>query len=118
VLLERERPVAEVGEDRRSERPVVLDEVALRRSELGPVDPVEIREVRDTLQGYMDETTYRVPGMSCAHCERAVSEELSAVAGVESVTVDLDSKLVVVRGRGLDDATLRAAIEEAGYEAA
>ena len=66
----------------------------------------------------MDEATYSVPGMSCAHCEHAVSEELSAVGGVESVAVDLETKLVVVRGSGLDDAALRAAIEEAGYEAA
>ena len=66
----------------------------------------------------MDETIYTVPGMSCAHCERAVSEELSAVPGVESVAVDLETKRVVVRGSGLDDAALRAAIEEAGYEAA
>ena len=66
----------------------------------------------------MSETTYSVPGMHCAHCERAVSEELSAVPGVESVDVDLESKLVVVRGDPLDDAALRAAIEEAGYEPA
>jgi copper chaperone CopZ len=36
---------------------------------------------------------------------------------VETVDVDLDTKLVVVRGQGLEDATLRAAIDEAGYEA-
>jgi copper chaperone len=40
------------------------------------------------------------------------------VAGVESVDVDLDTKLVTVRGSNLDDAALRGAIEEAGYEAA
>jgi copper chaperone CopZ len=34
------------------------------------------------------------------------------------VDVDLDTKLVVVRGDGLDDAALRGAIAEAGYEAA
>lgn len=62
--------------------------------------------------------TYSVPGMSCGHCEEAVSRELLAVDGVESVAVDLGSKLVVVRGSGLDDARLRAAIDEAGYEAA
>jgi copper chaperone len=62
--------------------------------------------------------TYSVPGMSCAHCERAVSDELSAVAGVAAVEVDLATKRVVVRGDGLDDARLRAAIEAAGYEAA
>ncbi len=39
----------------------------------------------------MSETaTYRVPGMSCEHCEAAVREELVAIVGVESVAVDLD----------------------------
>jgi copper chaperone len=67
----------------------------------------------------MSETiTYTVPGMSCVHCTHTVSEELTAVDGVESVGVDLDTKLVVVAGEGLDDGALRAAIEEAGYEAA
>jgi copper chaperone CopZ len=67
----------------------------------------------------MGETlTYRVPGMHCSHCEDAVKEEVSRVEGVESVDVDLDSKLVTVRGRELSDEGLRAAIEEAGYEAA
>jgi copper chaperone CopZ len=61
--------------------------------------------------------TYRVPGMSCEHCETAVTRELSSVPGVESVAVDLGTKLVAVSGRSLDDAALRAAIDEAGYEA-
>lgn len=66
----------------------------------------------------MSETlTYRVPGMSCGHCQAAVEQELAAVRGVEEVEVDLEAKLVAVRGRGLDDAALRAAIVEAGYEA-
>lgn len=67
----------------------------------------------------MSETVaYRVPGMTCEHCKAAVSEELLAVAGVAAVTVDLGTKLVEVVGESLDDATLRAAIDEAGYEAA
>jgi len=65
-----------------------------------------------------DTIVYTVPGMSCAHCERAVTEELSGVEGVESVAVDLQTKLVTVGGARLDDAALRAAIEAAGYEAA
>jgi copper chaperone len=66
----------------------------------------------------MPETAaYRVPGMSCEHCERAVSEELTALTGVESVAIDLDSKIVKVSGASLDDAALRSAIVEAGYEA-
>jgi copper chaperone CopZ len=66
----------------------------------------------------MNEITYTVPGMHCGHCERAVSSELQQVAGVKSVEVDLETKLVTVRGAGLDDAALRAAIDEAGYEPA
>ncbi len=62
--------------------------------------------------------TYKVPGMSCGHCKAAVTEELSAVVGVESVDVDLETKLVVVHGSRLEDERLREAIEEAGYEAA
>jgi copper chaperone len=65
----------------------------------------------------MEEITYSVPGMSCAHCEHAVSSELSKVEGVASVDVDLNTKLVVVHGSDLDDGALRAAIDEAGYEA-
>ncbi len=64
------------------------------------------------------EITYTVSGMSCGHCKAAVEEEVGQVPGVESVDADLDSKLVVVRGEGLEDAALRAAIDEAGYEAA
>jgi copper chaperone len=63
-----------------------------------------------------DTATYTVPGMNCGHCKAAVTEELSALAGVESVDVDLDTKLVKVTGAGLDDAILRTAINEAGYE--
>ena len=64
------------------------------------------------------EATYTVSGMSCGHCKAAVEEEVGRVRGVESVNADLDSKLVVVRGDGLEDEALRAAIAEAGYTAA
>jgi copper chaperone CopZ len=55
--------------------------------------------------------------MSCAHCVRAVEGELEAVAGVEGASADLETKLVTVHGSALDNATLRAAIAAAGYEA-
>jgi copper chaperone len=60
---------------------------------------------------------YTAPGMTCAHCEQAVKRELAQVAGVESVTVDLSTKTVVVDGSGLSDDALRGAIQLAGYEA-
>ncbi|HET9061387.1 MAG TPA: cation transporter [Acidimicrobiales bacterium] len=61
--------------------------------------------------------TYSVPGMTCDHCKHAVSSELGSVAGVTRVEVDLHTKMVTVTGEGLADGALRAAIEEAGYEA-
>jgi len=64
------------------------------------------------------EATYVVPEMSCSHCEIAVSEAVSGVPGVESVSVDLESKRVEVRGPGFDDAAIRAAIDHAGYDVA
>ncbi len=66
----------------------------------------------------MDEITYTVAGMSCGHCKAAIETEVGGVVGVDSVVADPETKLVVVRGDALDDAALRAAIDEAGYEAA
>ena len=66
----------------------------------------------------MTEITYTVPNMSCGHCEQAVSSELGQVAGVDSIEIDLDTKLVTIRGRDLDGPALRAAIEDAGYAVA
>jgi copper chaperone CopZ len=61
---------------------------------------------------------YTVLGMSCAHCVSAVSDEVGSVDGVDSVEINLDTKVILVRGESLDDAAIRAAIDEAGYEAA
>ena len=61
---------------------------------------------------------YSVPGLSCEHCRAAVSAEVTRVAGVDSVEVNLDAKLVTVRGRGLNGDAVRSAIDEAGYEVA
>jgi copper chaperone CopZ len=55
--------------------------------------------------------------MTCGHCKVAVTQEVGQVSGVQSVDVDLDSKLVRIHGADLDDAAVRAAIDEAGYEA-
>ncbi len=67
----------------------------------------------------MSETvTYSVPAIHCAHCAMSIREEVFEVGGVEDVDVDLDTKVVTITGLELDDAELRAAIVEAGYEAA
>ena len=64
-----------------------------------------------------DTVTYDVPAVHCAHCAMSIREEVSEVEGVEDVDVDLETKVVTVRGSALDDAALREAIAEAGYEA-
>lgn len=64
-----------------------------------------------------DHLTYRVDGMTCGHCERAVITEVGAVDGVSEVRVDLDTKRVDVYGAGVDAGAVVAAIDEAGYEA-
>ena len=63
-----------------------------------------------------DTVTYSVPGISCEHCRTAITKEVSGVDAVEAVEVDLDRKLVAVRGAGFSDAAVRAAIDEAGYD--
>ena len=60
--------------------------------------------------------TFTVPGMTCGHCTAAVSGEISKVPGVASVTVDLDTKSVIVTGTDLDQSSIFAAVDEAGFE--
>ncbi|QDY76831.1 heavy-metal-associated domain-containing protein [Streptomyces qinzhouensis] len=62
-------------------------------------------------------TVYQVKGMTCGHCEGAISGEVSAIAGVTSVTAVAATGLVtVVSEAALDEAAVRAAVDEAGYE--
>ena len=62
--------------------------------------------------------TYTVSGMTCSHCVASVREEVSEVAGVTGVDVDLGSGCVTVSGQGFSDAAVAAAVEAAGYELA
>ncbi len=65
----------------------------------------------------MIEQTYRVPDVSCDHCVRAITDELSRLPGVDRVEVDLAAKLVRIEHDGsVAEAQLRAGIEEAGYD--
>lgn len=64
----------------------------------------------------MTERRYTVEGMSCQHCIDAITSEVTKVPGVTGVAVDLAERTVTVTGDGIDDAGVRAAIDEAGYE--
>jgi len=58
--------------------------------------------------------TYSVPDISCGHCVQAIEGEVKPLAGVGAVSVDLETKTVSVDGG--NDAEIRAAIDEAGYD--
>ena len=59
---------------------------------------------------------YRVDGMTCEHCVRAVSEEIAALPGVVSVAVDLHSGAVTVTSTSpMAPNAIAAAVDEAGY---
>lgn len=65
----------------------------------------------------MTTRTYSVPAISCGHCKSAIEGEVSPLAGVESAIVDIEAKTLTVIGE-VDEATVRAAVDEAGYEVA
>lgn len=65
----------------------------------------------------MNELTLSVPDISCDHCVRAITGEVSQVPGVRAVDVRIATKTVTVSGDASED-DVRAAIAEAGYEAA
>lgn len=64
--------------------------------------------------------TYAVAGMTCEHCVAAVTEELTALDGVQDVRVDLvtggESRVAVTSTSPLAEGSVRAAVQEAGYE--
>jgi copper chaperone CopZ len=70
----------------------------------------------DTPRTFIGSTTFTVTGMTCAHCQRAVTEEIAGVHGVESVTVDLATGTVTVTAtQPVNRADIAAAVDEAGY---
>lgn len=67
----------------------------------------------------MVERTYRVPDVSCQHCVAAITNELTAIPGVERVNVDVQTKLVtVIASDSVAEGQILAGIEEAGYDVA
>ncbi|MDN5763117.1 MAG: heavy-metal-associated domain-containing protein [Microlunatus sp.] len=64
-------------------------------------------------------STYLVSGMTCAHCVNAVTEEVSGLAGVSEVTVDLDTGvLTVTSDTDVPFVDIAGAVDEAGYAVA
>ena len=65
----------------------------------------------------MSTTTFTVTGMTCGHCVRSVTEEVSEIPGVLDVRVELDTgRLTVTSSAPLEVDAVRGAVEEAGYQ--
>ncbi len=63
--------------------------------------------------------TYTVTGMTCGHCVTSVTEEVQEIPGVENVDVVLETgSLTVTSTEPVDDASVKTAVEEAGYQLA
>lgn len=57
-----------------------------------------------------------IDGMSCMHCAAKVEKALASVSGVADAKVDLVSKKAVVKlKKDIDNATLKATVEDLGY---
>ena len=63
--------------------------------------------------------TYTVSGMTCGHCVASVTEEVQEIPGVQDVSVVLETGAVTVTSeQEVDDAAVKTAVEEAGYQLA
>lgn len=61
---------------------------------------------------------YEVSGMSCAHCEAAIKDEIARIPGVDGVDVSAHTgRLVVTSSVPIDDEAVLSAVDEAGFEA-
>jgi copper chaperone CopZ len=59
-----------------------------------------------------------IEGMTCGHCASHVEEALKEVCGIKSAKVDLKGKVAVIElAHDVEDEKIKAAVEDAGYEA-
>ena len=103
---------------------------ALRLNMVKPYDNTKDKAIRDRVRGRLiirnstlenrkeeNEMKISVNGMMCAHCEAHVQKALEAIDGIESAVADHEKNLVTIKStKEVDEASIRAAVTEAGYE--
>ena len=63
------------------------------------------------------EMKIKVNGMSCGHCEAHVKKALEAIEGIDEATASHEENLVTIKNsKDIDEALIKAAVEDAGYE--
>jgi uncharacterized protein len=76
-----------------------------------PKNKTDMEEAKDPFY-----TTISVEGMTCNHCRTTVENNISAIEGVEQVTVDLQSGEVKIGGNGVNIDKVAARVKELGYQ--
>ena len=64
---------------------------------------------------HMSKTSF-IGGMHCEHCVQAVNDALKALPGITSVTLSLEDNVATVSGPAPDEAAIKAAIEDTGFD--
>ena len=103
---------------------------ALRLNRIKPYDNTKDKPVKNPVTGILieqktnveitkedKEMKIKVNGMMCGHCEAHVKKALEAIEGIESASASHEENLVTITKSGdVDEAVIKAAVEEAGYE--
>ena len=72
--------------------------------------------LENTPRTFIGATTFQVTGMTCGHCQRAVTEEISGIPGIRGVIVDLATGNVTVTAvQPVDRTDVAHAVGEVGY---
>lgn len=89
------------------------------KSVKNPVKGILIEEIKQesNTERKNKEMKITVKGMMCGHCEAHVKKALEAIDGIENVVASHDENLVTFdTTKDIDEAVIKAAVEEAGYE--
>jgi len=99
---------------------------ALRLNMIKPYDNSKDKKIKNSVTGNLinneerketKEMKITVNGMMCGHCEAHVKKALEAIEGIESAAPSHEENLVVITNtKPVDEAVIKAAVEEAGYE--
>ncbi|MCR4990192.1 MAG: heavy metal translocating P-type ATPase [Lachnospiraceae bacterium] len=99
---------------------------ALRLNFVKPYDSTKDRMIKDHVEGKLiamqkgkEENIMKITvnGMMCAHCEAHVKKALEAIDGIESAVASHEENLVTItNSKDVDEALIKSAVEEAGYE--
>ncbi len=99
---------------------------ALRLNWIKPYDGSRDRVIKNPVKGNLikietrkeeKEMKITVNGMMCEHCEAHVKKALEAIDGIESaVASHTDNLVTITNSKDVDEAAIKAAVEDAGYE--